>query len=242
MKRNGLRALGLAACAVALISVLGLALDDATLNGIVKNELIPEISKAAGLNLVDYYIATYTVEELTDLAAKGLTPGIKLAADRALFEINGGLLTYVTLGDDQMFADMDALKAAAVAGDQDAADAYVFLSRTDLMNPAAILDAIAADDAKDVDALQIAYGKLLGGYYGPGSPVGMKTEDELLDLVVNGDSLGVRVGAATALTSYWILGADLTIPEVETAILSNTLVHPELALAYQGYLAYLYSL
>jgi len=239
MKRNGLRALGLAACVVALFSILGMALSTDTLLGVVKNELIPEISNAAGLNLVDYYIATYSVEELTDLAANGLTPGIKLAADRALFEINGGLLTYITLGDDQMFADMDALKAAAVAGDQDAADAYIFLSRTTLMNPAAILDAIAATDA---ETLQIAYGKLLGGYYGPGSPVGMMTVDELLDLVVNGDTLGARVGAATALTSYWILGADLTIPEVEKAILSNTLVHPELALAYQGYLAYLYSL
>jgi hypothetical protein len=221
---------------VALFSILGLAVD---LNSIVSHELITEISNAAGLNLVDQYIANYTVEELTDLAANGLTPGIKLAADRALFKINGGLATYITLGEGQKFADMDALKAAAVAGDQDAADAYVFLSRGDLMNPTAILAAIAATDA---ETLQIAYGKLLGGYYGPGSPVGMKTESELLDLVVNGDSLGSRVAAATALTSYWILGADLTIPEVEARILSNTLVHPELALAYQGYLAYLFSL
>jgi len=239
MKRNGLRALGLVTCMVALFSILGLALSDATLIGIVKTELVPEISNAAGLNLVDYYIATYTVEELTDLAANGLTPGMKLAAGRALFKINGGLLTYVTLGDGQMFADMDALKAAAVAGDQDAADAYVFANKSSYTSPTLLEDAIKTAES---DALQIAFGKVLGGFYGPGSPIGQKTEAELLDLAVNGESLGLRVAAATALTTTWILGSDMTIAQVETQILTNTLWHPELALAYQGYLTYLFSL
>jgi hypothetical protein len=237
MKRNGLRALGLVTCMVALFSILGLALSDATLIGIVKSELVPEISNAAGLNLVDYYIATYTVEELTDLAANGLTPGIKLAADRALFKINGGLLAYVNLDDDTLLAE-------AAAGNQDAADAYVFNHRASVKNPTAVMDALAATADPDVSGIEtvvIAYGKLLGGYYGPGSPVGMKTEDELLDLVING-SLAERVAAATALTTYWILGSDMTINDVETQILANTLWHPELALAYQGYLTYLFSL
>jgi hypothetical protein len=201
------------------------------LGGIVANELIEEISKAAGLNLVNDYIADYTVEELTDLAANGLTPGIQLAADRALFKINGGLIPLITLTDEELLA-------MAAAGDLDAADAYVFNNKADLKKPAAVEEAIAT--ATD-DALITAYGKVLGGFYGPGSPVGMKTEAELLVLVKD-ESLGLRVAAATALTTYWILGSELTIPQVESAILGVTLVFPELAAAYQGFLTYLYSL
>lgn len=228
MKRNGLRALGLASCVVALFSIFGMAVD---LNGIVAHELIEEISNAAGLNLVDQYIADYTVEELTDLAAYGLTPGIKLAADRALFKINGGIVPLIGLGDD-------ALLALAAAGDQDAADAYVFTKRAANKNPAAAEASIAA---ATIDTVKVAYGKLLGGFYGPGSPVGAKTEAELL-VLVKGEDLGIRVAAATALTTYWILGSDMTIAQVEAAILGVTLVYPELASAYQGYLTYLYSL
>ncbi len=236
MKRNCLRALGLATCVVALFSLLGMAVD---LDGIVANELIEEISNAAGLNLVDQYIADYTVEELTDLAANGLTSGIRLAADRALFKLNGGLLAFIALDDEGVaLLDDDALLALAAAGDQDAADAYVFNDKSSYLQPAAVEEAIVA---AEYDTVAIALGKLLGGLYGPGSPVGQKTEAELLDLVV-GDSLGLRIAAATALTTYWITNSDLTIAQTEAAILGVTLVSPELALAYQGFLAYLYSL
>lgn len=228
MKRNGLRALALASCVVALFSVLSMAVD---LEGIVANELIEEISNAAGLNLVDTYIADYTVEELTDLAANGYTPGVKLAADRALFKINGGLLPLIEMTDEELLA-------LAAAGDQDAADAYVFNARSDLKQPAVIEAAIA--EATD-ETLIRAYGKLLGGFYGPGSILGMKTEAELL-VLVEGEDLGLQVAAATALTTYWILNSDLTIPQVEAKILDVTLWKPELAAAYQGFLTYLYSL
>jgi len=201
------------------------------LDGIVNGEFIEEISKAAGLNLVDTYIELYTVEELTDLAANGYTPGIKLAADRALFKIGGGLLSLIEMTDEELLA-------LAAAGDQDAADAYVFNARAGLKQPAAVEAAIAA--ATD-EALIRAYGKLLGGFYGPGSILGMKTEAELL-VLVEGEDLGLQVAAATALTTYWILNSDLTIPQVESAILGVTLWKPELAAAYQGFLAYLYSL
>ena len=228
MKRNVLWTLGLASCVVALFSLLSVAVN---LSDIVATEMIPEISKAAGLNLVDDYIDTYTVEELIDLAANGSTPGIKLAADRALFAINGGLLPLVTL-------DQDTLYAMAASGDQDAADAYVFNSRGDYKKPAATEAAIAASE---VETIEIALGTLLGGFYGPGSPVGQKAKDELLRLVV-GDTLGLRVAAATALTTYWILESALTDAQAERAIRANTGVNPELALAHQGLLAYLYSL
>ena len=228
MKRNCLRALGLASCVVALFSLLSVAAD---LNDIVATELIPEISEAAGLNLVDDYIATYTAEELIDLAANGATPGIKLAADRALFELNGGLIPLVALDDDTLYA-------MAAAGNQDAADAYVFNGKSGYVKVAIIEAAIIA---AEVETIEIALGKLLGGFYGPGSPVGQNTKNELLRLVV-GDTLGLRVAAATALTTYWILESALTEAQAERAIRANSGVNPELAMAHQGLLTYLYSL
>jgi len=278
MKRNGLRALALASCVVALFSLLGMAVD---LNGIVENEFITEISNAAGLNLVDQYIADYTVEELTALAAAGNTPGIKLAADRALYKLSGEVVPYLAtdvVTDKNVYNNLELLSLAA-AGNEGAAEAFIFRNRSSYKKPAVIEAVIAAGvvtldanvDAADpeavasyqiLDAAAIAklvapndvvvvvalsdnvisnFGKLLGGFYGPGSPVGMKTEAELL-VVVEGESVGLRVAAATALTTYWILGSELTTPQVEAAILGVTLVKPELAAAYQGFLAYLYSL
>lgn len=229
MKRNGLRALGLAACAVVLVSLIGFAVD---LYDVVANEPVPEISKAAGLNLVDDYIDTYTVEELTDLAANGATPGIRLAADRALFRLNDGLLALVVL-------DQDTLYAMAAAGDQDAADAWVFNARASYKRPNLAEDAIAASE---VETIEIALGRLLGGFYVVGSPLGVKPKEELLRLVVSGDTIGLRIAAATALTGYWIQESVLTIAQVERAIRANSGVNPELALAHQGLLAYLYGL
>jgi hypothetical protein len=212
-----------------MFSFLAMAVD---LNAIVANgDLAAEITNAAGLNLVNEYVAVYTVEELTDLAANGLTSGIRLAADRALFSIKGGLLWYVTIDDDTLYA-------MAAAGDQDAADAWVFNNRANMKNPTAIEEAIASSKVETID---IALGRLLGGLYGPGSPVGQKDKNELLRLVV-GDSLGLRVAAATALTTYWIVESALTIAQAELAIRVNSGVNPELALAHQGVLQYLYSL
>ena len=125
MKRNGLRALALASCVVAMFSILAVAVD---LEGILYGELIEEINLAAGLALVDQYIDDYTVEELEELVTYGKTIGERLAADRALFAINGGMIPYITLGEGEMFLDQEALYAAAEAGDQDAANAWVFLN------------------------------------------------------------------------------------------------------------------
>jgi len=229
MKRNGLRALGLATCVVVLISAIGFAVE---LYDVVANESVPEISKAAGINLVSDYLATHTAEELADLAINGATPGIRLAADRALFEANGGLVPYVAL-------DQDTLYAMAAAGDQDAADAWVFNARASYKRPELAEAAIA--DSKVV-TIEVSLGRLLGGLYGPGSPLGMKAKEELLRLVVNGESLGLRVAAATALTTYWISESAFTIPQVERAIRANSGINPELALAHQDVLAYLYGL
>ncbi len=228
MKRDSLRALGLAACAVVLFSVIGLAVD---LNNIVANELIPEISKAAGMALVNDYTMK-SVEELEQLAATGRTPGIRLAADRALFILNGRELELFEM-DDATLLDL------AKAGDQDAANMWFFHNRASYKRPELIEEYLLTVES---DTLAIAAGTLLGGFYVPGSPLGAKTEAELVELAKNGENLGLRVAAATALTAIWIKDQPLTIDETETEILSVTLVYPELALAYQGYLAYLFSL
>lgn len=229
MKRNGLRALGLVSCVVALFSLLSVAVD---LDGIVADELIAEISIAAGMNLVDQYIADYTAVELEALAATaGLTPGQAAAVNGALSKL-GGFEALIAL-------DNDALLALAVDS-QEAANAYAFNNRSSYVKPELLEAVIAADDT--LENVAIAFGTILGGFYGPGSPVGMKTEAELLVLVVEGEYLGLRVAAATGLTTYWILGSELTYVDVQNEILGAMLVTPELALAYQGYLAYLYSL
>jgi len=229
MKRNGLRALGLTTCAVVLVSLIGFAAVD--LNDIVANELIPEISKAAGLALVaDYTLKT--VEELETLEATGRTDGIRLAANRALFSLNAREMELYAM-------ENDALVALAVAGDQDAADMWFFKNRASYKRPELVEEYLLTVEA---DTLAIAAGKVLGGFYVPGSPLGAKTEDELVELAKNGESLGLRVAAATALTAFWNTGQPLTIDQTRKEILSVVLVYPELALAYQGYLAYLFSL
>jgi len=229
MKRNGLRALGLATCAVVLVSLIGLA--QVNVASIVENELIEEISNAAGLALVGDYTLK-TVEELEELAATGRTPGVRLAADRALFILNGREMELFAMDDE-------ALLALAEDGDQDAADMWFFHNRASYTRPELLEEYIAT---ATVETLERSAGKLLGGFYVPGSPLGAKTEDELVELATNGESLGLRVAAATALTAIWIMDQPLTIDQTRTEILAVTLVNPELAWAYQGYLAYLFGL
>jgi hypothetical protein len=228
MKRNGFWALGLVMCTVVSISLIGFAQD---LNYIVANELIPEISKAAGLALVaDYTLKT--VEELEELEETARTAGIELAANRALFILNAREMELYAM-------ESDALLELAKAGDQDAANMWFFKNRASFKRPELVEEYLLTVEA---DTLAIAAGTLLGGFYVPGSPLGAKTEAELVELAMNGESLGLRVAAATALTALWIVDQPLTIDQTRAEILSIMLVNPELALAYQGYLAYLFSL
>jgi hypothetical protein len=227
MKRNGLRALGLVMCTVVSISLIGFAQD---LNYIVANELIPEISNAAGLALVADY-TLMTVEELQELEMTARTPGVGLAANRALFILTGREMELYEMEDDAL------LELAKT--DQDAANMWFFKNKTSYKRPELIEEYLLTVEA---DTLASAAGKFLAGFYIPGSPLGAKTEAELVELAKNSESLGLRVAAATALTAIWIADQPLTIDQTRTEILAVTLVYPELALAYQGYLAYLFSL
>jgi hypothetical protein len=215
-----------------MASLIGFA--QVNVASIISNELIEEISKAAGLALVNQYVTDFAdkLDELEELAAIGRTPGIRLAADRALFILRARELELYGM-------ENDALLALAEAGDQDAADMWFFKNKADYKRPEFLEEYIAT---ATVDTLEIAAGKFLGGFYHPDSFLGAKTEAELVELATNGESLGLRIAAATALSNVWISGQPLTIDQTRAEILGVTLVHPELALAYQGYLAYLFGL
>jgi hypothetical protein len=76
MKLTGLRALVVVACVVALFSMAAVA----SLETIVSDELIPEISAAAGIALADSYADTMTEAALVVLAANGRTIGLRTAS------------------------------------------------------------------------------------------------------------------------------------------------------------------
>jgi len=228
MKRYGLRALAMVFSAVALFSMLGFGLSVSELQGIVANELIPEISKAAGIALVDEY-AKKPVAELEELAASGLTPGIRLAASLALKQVNGVVMAL----SSKTAAE---LKDLALEGDADAADLYYFYQRRTFTEATLRTEVLSAAN----ETLQIAAGKLLAGYWVPGS-FNPKTEAELIDLAKNGEGIGLRIAAATTLTTLWISTQPLTIDQTMVEITKITLVYPELAAAYQNYLAFLFA-
>jgi len=237
MKRYVVWAVALSCCLLATTGAFASVYDDPW--WVVENEWTEEISKAAGLTLVDEFASQYTKQELLDLTETGSTPGIRLAAERALFSLGGGLGPLVELDDG-------VLLSLVAQGATDAADAYVFKNRIQYRTPEAIVNAIEGTSSS---VLQTSLGKLLGGYYGPGSPLGEKTEPELRDLVVNGDTLGERVAAATALTTIWIifgewsdLSAEIMRVCREIWAISGVAQYQQLALAYQGYLTYLFSL
>jgi len=81
-----LRVLGALACMLALFAFAAFAHTVAELEGIASNELVPDISAAAGAALaVDY--AGKTEAYLTDLAANGRTIGLRTAGSNALSSI-----------------------------------------------------------------------------------------------------------------------------------------------------------
>ncbi|MBE0634852.1 hypothetical protein IH601_02490 [Candidatus Bipolaricaulota bacterium] len=237
MKRYAIWAFALSCCLLAAAGAFASGYEDP--RWVIENEWTEEISRAAGLALVSEFLSDYTPDELLSLAENGTTPGKRLAAERALFSLGRGLTALIDLDDDVLFAFI-------AKGDTDAADAYVFKHRVQYRTPEAALDAIEGTSSS---VLQISIGKLLGGFYGPGSPLGQKTEAELRELVVNGATVGERIAATTALTTYWIIYSDWAdvsseITRVCTEIwaISGVARCHELALAYQGYLTYLFSL
>jgi hypothetical protein len=212
---------------VAVFAVLGLGYTDGDLNIIVQSEFIPEISIAAGANLVDFFLANYDEEELMDLATMGDTPGIKYAATQALKTYR----VFINPIEDYIAAyTADELMEMA-ADDLLAAKAYYYLQRGGVD-----AESLAADAAA-LGNLAVAAGELLGGYYTPGSfaPI---TVEEAIDLVENGTSPGLRLAGGIPLATYILLGesdygADMTDVELMAGATAATGWDLGLAYVYQ---------
>ena len=227
--RKGLRTVALWATAMALFSLVGFGLTVAELEDIASNELITEINNAAGLALVNDYAASMTVEQLEDLAANGRTVGLRLAGSEALKKVTGSVSALAAL-------DVDELLALGQAGDADAGFVHALRAFSGFDEEG--LEAFASDTANS-DALQRGAGEFLGALWTPGG-MREKSEAELLDIVANGATAGLRYAAGVALKIFWISTTPLEIEAVEVLILGN--LNTDLAEAYQGYLAYLYAL
>jgi hypothetical protein len=243
MKLTGLRALVVVVSAVALLSVLSLGAV-ANLEDIVSNELIPEISAAAGMALASSYASTMTEAALEDLAANGRTIGLRTAASGALSiqyraktedEIMAILkgtademiraaaigpaqvyLVSVT-SDDEDFSLTDYLKDLAINGETHEmrlAAAKAYYFMKRRALKAADLEEQAVTN--DSDELAYAAGEVLSGFYLSFNP---KTQAELEDLAINGSSEGLRVAGEIALASL-LIKSDLTALDFETTLLS----------------------
>lgn len=238
MKSLGLRALVIFAGVVALFSLIGMGYTVAQLEDIASNELIPQISAAAGMALASSYAQTKTIAELEDMAANGRTIGLRTAASDALailyrnksedelMAIAGGdkpemiraaavqpLITYlIAKKPDElkaMAADMSKTHEVRLA----AAEAYYFVTRS--KQKAATLEQEATkNDSKE---LEYAAGKALAGFYLSFNP---KTKEQLEDLALNGKSMGLRVAGSVALATK-LIQSDLTAQDLMNAILAG---------------------
>lgn len=235
MKLSVLRALVVMMCAVVLIPIIGLGYSTADLEAIASNELIPEISGAAGMALANTYASTMTAAALEDLAANGRTIGLRTAASDALsilyrtktedelMAIAGGtgaamvraaavdpLVSFLIAKDDlkAMAADATVTHEVRLA----AAKAYYFMTRGS--QTAASLENEAVTN--DSDELAYAAGEALAGFYLSFNP---KTQAELEDLAINGESEGLRVAGGLALSTL-LINSDLTAEAIESTLLS----------------------
>jgi hypothetical protein len=216
----------------------------ADLETIASNEIIPEISAAAGIALAGSYADTKTEADLEDLAVNGRTIGLRTAASEALAiqyrtktedeimailtgtadpmiraaAIEPALIYLVSkTSDAEDFSLTGYLKDLAVNGETHemrlaAAKAYYFMMRKSLK--AEDLEAQAVTN--DSDELAYAAGETLSGFYLSFNP---KTQAELEELAINGESEGMRVAGSIALATL-LIDSDKTAQDFETTLLS----------------------
>ena len=240
MKLTGLRALVVVACVVALFSMVAVA----NLETIVSDELIPEISAAAGIALAGSYAETMTEADLEALVVSGRTIGLRTAASEALAiqyrakteeeimailkgtadpmvraaAIEPALIYLISVTSDaEDFVLTDYLKDLAINAETHemklaAAKAYYFMMRGSLK--AADLEVQTVTN--DSDELVYAAGEVLSGFYLSFNP---KTQAELEELAINGESAGMRVAGSIALATL-LIDSDLTVLDLETTLLS----------------------
>lgn len=240
MKFSGSRALVVATCVMALFSLTAVA----NLQTIATNELIPEISTAAGLALAGSYAETKTEAQLEDLAVNGRTIGLRTAGSAALtilyFDKTGEELMailvsdadamiraaaidpvqmhLITLTGDDEFVLKDYLKDLAETGET--AEMRLAAARAYFFvirkTLPGNLDELQADANGD-DEFAIAAGEMLGGYY-LFHPALRQTEAELIDQARNAETAGLRVAAGRALVSL-LIQSDATADTLNVKLL-----------------------
>ncbi len=238
MKLTGLRALVVVTCVVALFSMTAVA----SLETIVSDELIPEISAAAGIALAGSYADTMTEAALVVLAANGRTIGLRTAARGALAiqyrtkteeeimailkgtadpmvraaAVEPALIYLISVTSEaEDFSLTDYLKDIAINGETHemklaAAKAYYFMKRGSLKAADLELQAVTNDS----DELAYAAGEILSGFYLSFNP---KTQAELEELAINGESAGMRAAGSIALATL-LINSDLTALDFETTL------------------------
>ncbi len=191
-------------------------------------EIIPEISQAAGLALVDHYAATKSPEELTQLAASTRL-GISLAARLALQATSGVL-------PDLLLASADELMELAWSADTgeerlDAARAYFLVTRATATR-CALEEAASTEGSRE---WALAAGEVLGGFY---AAYKLLSVAELEALAVESPFAGLRKAASVALSALWVAdGLPLTDEQIQVKLVELTQWRPDLAEAYMGVLA-----
>jgi len=226
----------LLALAVSVTGAVAWGYTVADLEAIVSNEGIPEISAAAGLALGPAYAAK-TEAELRALAVEGRTIGIRTAAAAGLAiqfgkKTEADLLAIVGGSDAEIIraaaimplqlylvpkaaADLKKMAAdAALTHEQRlaAAKAYYFKTRGTL-KVAMLETAVVTNDSAE---LAYAAGEVLAGFYLSFAP---KTEAQLVELAMNGETEGQRVAGGVALTTFLV---EKTSWELEVALVGLT--------------------
>lgn len=259
--RTRMRILVIGACLIGLFSLIGSGYSLTELEEIASSEiidnLVPAISAAAGMELASHYATTKTQEELETLVVSGETTGIRTAARLALSILYADKtaveLTALATGDiDPAIREAAAvplqnflvtmtvedLETTAISGATHeirmaAADMYYLKIRGDLSAEKLEAEAVVNDSA------ELAYmaGKYLAGFYLSFNP---KSMGELRNLAKHGESEGLRVAGATALTSL-LIESDLTAADLELTLRAIGGDYPELQEAYRDALAVRYA-
>ncbi len=239
MKSFGMRTLVILASVVALFSLVTMgAYTVAQLETIAANELVPQISAAAGMALAKSYAQTKTAADLETLAVNGRTIGLRTAASDALSilyrtKTEDELMTIITSNKSAMIRaaainplinyliakKADDLKAMAADMSKThelrlaAARAYYFVTRSKLK--ATQLEQDATSNASP--ELEYAAGEVLAGFYLSFDP---KTQAELADLAQNGKSEGLRVAGSVALATK-LIDSNLTAQQLMDTLLAD---------------------
>ncbi len=246
MKLSVPKVLTLVVSVVALFSLVGLGYTTAQLETIASNELVPEISAAAGMALVNTYAATKTESDLENLAVSGRTIGLRTAASGALS------ILYRSKTEDQLMAIITGTAAPMVRAAAINQMVIYLVGTTSTKKDFSLSDYLkglavtgkthelrlaaakayyfvirntlkAADLEKQAvtnDSAELAYaaGETLSGFY---LSFDKKTQAQLEDLALNGKSAGMRIAGGLALATL-LIQSDETAQDFEDTLLAIT--------------------